>query len=176
MSIASEITRINNNISAAYTACNNKGATMPQTQNSANLATTIGTITTGSTANYKEFTYSSASAVSNKVITIVSGDSDVAAHYNDTEATVTIRKNTNTTIGLAFVVASNHGLPNAYGSYLNYNSDGNNNVALINVSLSDSDTSPTVCLKADSNGDIKIKCGATRNNFGGSSYTITFSW
>ena len=49
MTIASEITRINNNIAAAYTACNNKGATMPQTQNSANLATAINSIPSGST-------------------------------------------------------------------------------------------------------------------------------
>ena len=49
MSIASEITRINNNIASAYTACNGKGATMPATQNSANLATCIGSIQTGST-------------------------------------------------------------------------------------------------------------------------------
>ena len=47
MTIASEITRINNNIAAAYTACNNKGATMPQTQNSANLATAISSIPSG---------------------------------------------------------------------------------------------------------------------------------
>ena len=47
MTIASEITRINNNIAAAYTACNNKGATMPQTQNSANLATAINSIPSG---------------------------------------------------------------------------------------------------------------------------------
>ena len=51
MSIASEITRINNNIAAAYTAANGKGATMPGTQNSANLATTISSIPTGSTPN-----------------------------------------------------------------------------------------------------------------------------
>ena len=47
MSIASEITRINNNISSAYTACNNKGATMPVTQDSANLANTISSIPAG---------------------------------------------------------------------------------------------------------------------------------
>ena len=47
MSIASEITRINNNIASAYTACNNKGATMPVTQNSANLATCINSISGG---------------------------------------------------------------------------------------------------------------------------------
>ncbi len=49
MSIASEITRINTNIANAYTACNNKGATIPQTQNSANLATAISSISTGIT-------------------------------------------------------------------------------------------------------------------------------
>lgn len=47
MSIASEITRINGNIAAAYTALDGKGATLPETQNSANLADTIDTITTG---------------------------------------------------------------------------------------------------------------------------------
>ena len=47
MSIASEITRINNNIANAYTQCSNKGATMPATQNSANLANTISTISGG---------------------------------------------------------------------------------------------------------------------------------
>lgn len=47
MSIASEITRINTNIAAAYTALDGKGATLPATQNSANLADTIDTITTG---------------------------------------------------------------------------------------------------------------------------------
>lgn len=48
MTIASEITRINNNIAAAYTAASNKGATLPATQNSANLATCIGSIPSGS--------------------------------------------------------------------------------------------------------------------------------
>jgi len=49
MTIASEITRINNNIAAAYTAANGKGATLPVTQNSANLATCITSIPAGST-------------------------------------------------------------------------------------------------------------------------------
>lgn len=47
MSIASQITRINNNIASAYTACNTKGATMPATQNSANLANCISSISGG---------------------------------------------------------------------------------------------------------------------------------
>lgn len=53
MSIASEITRINTNIAAAYTALDGKGATLPAagSQNSANLADTIDTITTGGGGN-----------------------------------------------------------------------------------------------------------------------------
>lgn len=49
MSIASEITRISGNIADAYTACNDKGATMPtaENQNSANLADTINSIPAG---------------------------------------------------------------------------------------------------------------------------------
>lgn len=48
MTIASEITRIKTNIDNAYTALEAKGATIPETKNSANLADTINTITDGS--------------------------------------------------------------------------------------------------------------------------------
>ena len=44
MTIASEITRINNNIAAAYNSLSEKGATLPATQNSANLADCIDSI------------------------------------------------------------------------------------------------------------------------------------
>lgn len=47
MTIASEITRINNNIAAAYTALSDKGATLPATQNSANLANTVASVPAG---------------------------------------------------------------------------------------------------------------------------------
>ena len=47
MSISSEIQRINTNIANAYTVAENKGATLPQVQNSANLAETISSIQTG---------------------------------------------------------------------------------------------------------------------------------
>lgn len=45
MTVASEITRIKGNIEEAYTAASAKGATLPATENSDNLATCIGTIT-----------------------------------------------------------------------------------------------------------------------------------
>lgn len=44
MSILSEIQRIKTNIANAYTSAGNKGATLPATQNSANLSSTIDTI------------------------------------------------------------------------------------------------------------------------------------
>lgn len=47
MTIASEITRINGNIAAVYTALSDKGATMPAAQNSANLANTVASIPAG---------------------------------------------------------------------------------------------------------------------------------
>lgn len=47
MSIQSEINRINSNIANAYDELETKGATMPQTENSANLATTIASIPSG---------------------------------------------------------------------------------------------------------------------------------
>lgn len=55
MSIASEITRINNNIANAYTQCSSKGATMPATQNSDNLANTISTISGGGGADLSDY-------------------------------------------------------------------------------------------------------------------------
>lgn len=52
MSVASEITRIKNAVSAAYTKCDEKGATLPslQNQNIANLANVIATINAGGTS------------------------------------------------------------------------------------------------------------------------------
>ena len=53
MSIASEITRINNNIASAYSKVEEKGGTLPETQNSANLATAIDSISGGGDYNIK---------------------------------------------------------------------------------------------------------------------------
>lgn len=47
MTIASEITRIQTNIANAYTAASGKGATIPATENSDNLATCIASIPSG---------------------------------------------------------------------------------------------------------------------------------
>ena len=48
MTIGTEITRIKTNIENAYTALGEKGATMPEVQNSDNLAETVGSVSAGS--------------------------------------------------------------------------------------------------------------------------------
>lgn len=73
MTIASEITRINGNIAAAYTAASGKGATMPATRNSANLATCIGTISTGGGGGAKYKLYDRVKDDNNNEIGTVSG-------------------------------------------------------------------------------------------------------
>ena len=49
MSIASEITKLNSNLTDSYTACNTKGATMPSALNFDNLPDCIDSIQTGTT-------------------------------------------------------------------------------------------------------------------------------
>lgn len=49
MSVSSELTKLNTNMQNAYTAVNNKGGTLPASQNMDNLATAIGSIPSGST-------------------------------------------------------------------------------------------------------------------------------
>lgn len=46
MSIATEITKLNTNLTASYTACSNKGATLPASQNFDNLASCVSSIPT----------------------------------------------------------------------------------------------------------------------------------
>lgn len=55
MSVTSEIQRIQNNIAAAYTVASDKGATLPLTENSYNLADCIDTIITGGGDNTRVF-------------------------------------------------------------------------------------------------------------------------
>ena len=48
MTIASEITKLNTNLTNAYSAVSNKGGTLPQAQNFDNLSTAISSIPSGS--------------------------------------------------------------------------------------------------------------------------------
>lgn len=57
MSIADQITRIKNNIAASYAECSAKGATLPTTENSENLPNTIASISSGTTINNQNKTF-----------------------------------------------------------------------------------------------------------------------
>lgn len=130
MSISSEITRINQNIASAYTACNNKGATMPQTQNSANLAATITSITTGGgVTNAKCFPKTIAEdVIGGNGEFNPEGDADIKAHRNDSTFVVGFIATfpvSNKSVRASFVGAYNlHNTNNAYGVYLRSSSAG----------------------------------------------------
>lgn len=57
MSIADQITRIKNNIAASYAECSAKGATLPSVENSENLPDTIASISSGTTINNQNKTF-----------------------------------------------------------------------------------------------------------------------
>lgn len=73
MTVASEITRIEGNISAAYLAADAKGATMPATENSDNLATCIASIPSGGGGSGKYQLLERVTDDSNNEIGTVSG-------------------------------------------------------------------------------------------------------
>lgn len=52
MSISNEIQKLQTNLTNSYEACNDKGATMPASQNFDNLADCIDSIPTGSNLKY----------------------------------------------------------------------------------------------------------------------------
>ena len=130
--------------------------------------------------HFKIFTATIPTAVAAKDVTLVTGDPDVAAHYTDEHAMVTIRKITNNDAnGTAIILQTNHQFPKAYGYYMNYTAaSGINNAANINapvgVGYVEDDGVPYA--KCTSAGNIIVHAQRMQNNFGGADYIITFSW
>ena len=143
----------------------------------AEMAGAINDIPT-SDANIKIFTFSSAEAVANQNVKIVSADPDVAAHYTDPNAMITVRKMTNNnTNGLVILMNSNHLFGNNYGVYMNLNvtADGTTNAAApIKTNLATE--SNAISVFCNSSGDVFVHCNRLQNNFGGADYLITFTW
>lgn len=131
-------------------------------------------------ANYKQFSFTNASAVAAKYTTIVSGDSDVAEHYADSTALVTIRKIKETREnGLTFIMSGNMAVMGKYGTYGNYTASSSaSSAGPINHPLSavEGVSSTEVHVIATASGDIKVFCMRAQNNFGGAEYDIRFSW
>lgn len=127
--------------------------------------------------NCKVFTFSSASAVANQNIKVVSADPMVARHYSDDTAYCIIRKlGAITGNGIVLAVNSNKESPYISGVYSNYNGTANNS-ANVSYPMKNTPLSTTVgVINATSNGDIYIRCANLQNNFGGATYEIIFTW
>lgn len=129
----------------------------------------------GSSVNCKIFNYTSAAAVANQEVTVVSGDADVAAHYADPNAMVVVRKVTdNTTRGSAIILGTNHSFGASNSMYMNYN--GSTNAAAVSSVPLTAAAGSGVSVRCNANGDIIVHCGSTANNFGGADYIIVFTW
>ena len=83
MSVQSEISRIKSNIESAYDALASKGATMPQTQNSENLASTAQSINLESEHKYitKALPAASWSKQSDNIYTQTFTDPNIQSSY-----------------------------------------------------------------------------------------------
>ena len=137
------------------------------------MAGAINDIPTGG-VNAKFFTFSSAEPVANQNVKIVSADPDVAAHYTDPNAMITVRKMTNnSTMGLVFLMNGNHVFANNTGVYMNYSGSANAAAPIKTNLATETDSISIFC---NSSGDIFVHCNRTNNNFGGADYIITFTW
>ena len=182
MSIASEITRINTNISNAYTACNNKGATMPVTQNSENLATTISSISTGISTCITA-TYTVSTVQSNKNVTLISGNSFIASNYNNSKAfALVVRISGLQTNGLniaantnqQFGTISSNGDP-VYGWYTSNAGTKSQTGYRLTSQLNTSPPSNLVGnINVNSDGDLIIRCASGDTVLQAGDYFIIF--
>lgn len=117
MSIATEITRIKTNIANAYTKLSERGATLPTSQNSENLASTINTIPTSSPSsnNLSKITVNLddkiTELVENNVIEIIIPDTvtTIGTNFKNWTAltSITISENITNILGTAFSGCSN---------------------------------------------------------------------
>lgn len=87
MSVQSEINRIKTNIAGAYSAVSEKGGTVPQTQNSSNLAEAIRSIPSGSSEIYsidevRIGTWIDGKPLYRKVIQVTTGANGVVVDYS----------------------------------------------------------------------------------------------
>ncbi|MBQ3330477.1 MAG: hypothetical protein IJG87_04770 [Ruminococcus sp.] len=109
MSLASEITRINTNIEAAYSACDEMGAQMPRSQNSANLAGTIGSIRIDAYTKAEADTLLSEKAPAIVVTTDEAYDTDISALPKaDAEEDAVVKVKQNTTLNYPYLFLSEH--------------------------------------------------------------------
>ena len=130
----------------------------------------------GSSVNCKIFAFSSAAAVANQDVTVVSGNADVAAHYADANAMVVVRKMTNNAEnGSAIILGTNHDFGGgSTAMYMNCN--GTTNAAAVSAIQLTAASGSGVSVRCNANGDIIVHCASRQNNFGGADYIIVLIW
>ena len=81
MTIASELTKLNTNLTNSYTAVSGKGGTLPQAQNFDNLATAISSIPSGGGSGILETIMENVVAGNNPVDTtaLATAEAQIAA-------------------------------------------------------------------------------------------------
>jgi hypothetical protein len=142
--------------------------------------TTAGTYCEGDivvdyTPHFKTYYVTIPTAVAAQYVTLVTGDADVAAHYADEHAMVTVRKVTNnSSLGTSIIVHTNHAFPAVYGFYMNFNVATNGTATIPQNLYTDMEGVPYARCTAD--GEIKVMAQRMQNNFGGADYIVTFSW
>ena len=81
MTIASEIEKLNTNLTNSYTACQNKGANMPTSQNFDNLATCIASISGGGTSDTIVLNFGFSAASGTLTISMNNKSMDLNPYY-----------------------------------------------------------------------------------------------
>ena len=159
---------------------NYKGSKIAEFSGGSKTLKTAGTYCEGDisvvhTPRFKIYEVNVPTAVAAQFVTLVTGDPDVAAHYADDTAMVTVRKMTNnTSVGTAMIIHTNHAFPYGYGMYMNQTGSANN-CATLGANLSNN-SSGMPFVRCTSAGEIKVQAQRTSANFGGANYIITFSW
>lgn len=155
MSIASEITRINNNIANAYTQVNSKGGTLPATQNSNNLATAISSISVNTPVSAISIVNNSTVGTTNHIVTdIVWKDvRKIELWFKHLE---------NKTNNMLFASYSNSG--SIVAPWISATSSGSiTNFQIISTEVIDGYTHQVMAFSSSNTGKIAIGCWTDAN-------------
>ena len=156
-------------------AIRQKGGITQQLEFPAGFISEIEKLATSSKGR-KIFKVSLSAPITTTATPIVLGDSDVAAHYNDTNALITVLRTDNLEAdGVCSVFVGNRMYGSGlYGSRCNLSSGTAGGGAMTSPISEGAPSTMTVGCNAD--GDIVAKMSTGKNSLPVGDYTVTFSW